>query len=478
MAVDFPSGVADTTPTFLVGGDSATSNPAKAAITTFGLSLIDASNAAAAQAIIGVSPDSAFAATASGTNTYTATLSPVPAGYVTNQKYTITFTNASTGAATLNLNGLGAEAIQLRQSAIASGTIPALSTLILEYDGTQFQIIGQPFTNTGTVTSVGGDGTVLASTPVTGSGTLALANAPAYTKLANNTSSSAPPTYVSDLLGSASLGTSTLTASSPSVIQLANSAGAVALTLPAASTCPNKVFSFTKFSGSFNGTIILNAADTFSNSGSAGVTITLEGGSSQTSTAPLTIISAGSLNTWLVITNTQGTLSSIGSIGSTGGILTNVNSSGTAGQIGQIAAVASGQVLTSQGTSSLAVWSASPTTTHQVAGGTLPTVAVGAAAGTGGSVGATITGHDTDLEVTIVTGASGQSSGVLATVTYGTAYATAPFVTCTASGANDATLIAAGSIPYMTRTTGTAVINLNAAPAANTTYLFTLHSGQ
>jgi hypothetical protein len=81
-------------------------------------------------------------ATASGTNTYTATLSPVPAAYLTGVVYTITFTNANTGAATLNLNSLGAKAIQYKGAALTGGEIPAGATVQVLYDGTQFQIVG------------------------------------------------------------------------------------------------------------------------------------------------------------------------------------------------------------------------------------------------------------------------------------------------------------------------------------------------
>jgi hypothetical protein len=85
-------------------------------------------------------------ATASGTNTYTATLAPVPAAYISGVVYTISFTNGNTGAATLNLNSLGAKAIQLRGAALTGNEIPANATLSLLYDGTQFQIIGRDST--------------------------------------------------------------------------------------------------------------------------------------------------------------------------------------------------------------------------------------------------------------------------------------------------------------------------------------------
>ena len=78
---------------------------------------------------------------ASGTNTYTATLSPAPASYTTGFITTIMFANANTGASTLNLNSLGATTIQLNGSALTTGQIVANSTIQLVYDGTYFQII-------------------------------------------------------------------------------------------------------------------------------------------------------------------------------------------------------------------------------------------------------------------------------------------------------------------------------------------------
>jgi hypothetical protein len=49
--------------------------------------------------------------TASGTDTYAATLSPAITAYAIGQAFKIKFTNQSTGASTLNLNGLGAKKI-------------------------------------------------------------------------------------------------------------------------------------------------------------------------------------------------------------------------------------------------------------------------------------------------------------------------------------------------------------------------------
>lgn len=87
---------------------------------------------------------SKLSATASGTDTYTATISPAITAYTSTQRFFIRFTNANTGAATLNLNSLGAKSIVKNGStALASGDIAAGQIYALAYDGTNFQIIGK-----------------------------------------------------------------------------------------------------------------------------------------------------------------------------------------------------------------------------------------------------------------------------------------------------------------------------------------------
>ena len=81
--------------------------------------------------------------TASGTDTYTATPSPAITAYASGQIFAIKFTNANTGASTINLNSLGAQAIRKNgTTALASGDIAAGQLHLLAYDGTNFQIIG------------------------------------------------------------------------------------------------------------------------------------------------------------------------------------------------------------------------------------------------------------------------------------------------------------------------------------------------
>lgn len=97
--------------------------------------------------------------TAAGTDTYTVS-DPFPAAYDPKERFLVRFTNANTGAATLNRAGLGAKSIQTAGGvALASGDIKAGETKLLSYNGTYYQIVGDGNSGgggggSGTVTSV------------------------------------------------------------------------------------------------------------------------------------------------------------------------------------------------------------------------------------------------------------------------------------------------------------------------------------
>lgn len=78
---------------------------------------------------------------AAGTDTYTLTPSPALTAYSESTIYIVEFTNANTGAATLNISGLGAKAIvNSAGQALTAGMIAAGSTYLMIYDGTSFQL--------------------------------------------------------------------------------------------------------------------------------------------------------------------------------------------------------------------------------------------------------------------------------------------------------------------------------------------------
>lgn len=103
-------------------------------------------------------------ATASGTDTYTATLGLT--AYVSGAEYRIKFTNANTSTApTLNLDSLGAKTIKsLSGAALLAGDIAAGAQITLRYDGTDLLATSissasatnvQEFTSSGTWTKPG-----------------------------------------------------------------------------------------------------------------------------------------------------------------------------------------------------------------------------------------------------------------------------------------------------------------------------------
>lgn len=79
--------------------------------------------------------------TASGTNTYTVTVAPVPTSYISGDVYIIEFTNANTGPSTIDVNSLGVVTIQRNNSALGGGEIESGATIELIYDGTYFQMV-------------------------------------------------------------------------------------------------------------------------------------------------------------------------------------------------------------------------------------------------------------------------------------------------------------------------------------------------
>lgn len=78
---------------------------------------------------------------AAGTNTYTGIFSkPFFIAYFDMLRIRVKFTNANTGASTINLNSLGAKSITRLGAAIIANDIRAGSIHDLYYDGTNFQM--------------------------------------------------------------------------------------------------------------------------------------------------------------------------------------------------------------------------------------------------------------------------------------------------------------------------------------------------
>lgn len=107
-----------------------------------------------------------YAASISGTNTITGTIAQAPTAYLTGQVYRFIAAGANTGAATLNLNGLGAKAITKKgTSPLVGGEISSGACIEVMYDGTQFQLMGLSHIASGTAVTASGTSVDFTSIP-------------------------------------------------------------------------------------------------------------------------------------------------------------------------------------------------------------------------------------------------------------------------------------------------------------------------
>ncbi len=83
-----------------------------------------------------------YAADAEASDAYAITLSPAPAAYAAGQQFIFKANTANTGAASLNVNALGAKTIKkLTDQDLATGDIEAGSIVEVVYDGTNMQMV-------------------------------------------------------------------------------------------------------------------------------------------------------------------------------------------------------------------------------------------------------------------------------------------------------------------------------------------------
>lgn len=98
-----------------------------------------------------------YAGASSGTDTITASVTPAITAYVTGQKYHFKAGGTNTGAATINLNSVGALAIKkgsAGSTALAANDIVTGGMYVVLYDGTNMQLLN-PGTGHLTVTAAG-----------------------------------------------------------------------------------------------------------------------------------------------------------------------------------------------------------------------------------------------------------------------------------------------------------------------------------
>jgi len=91
-------------------------------------------------------------------NTYAIALAPVVTAYVAGQEFNFKAGNSSSGASTLNVNGVGAKNIKKKNDQnIASGDIEEDAIIKVLYDGTSFQMLSQTGTSGMTSFTLTGD---------------------------------------------------------------------------------------------------------------------------------------------------------------------------------------------------------------------------------------------------------------------------------------------------------------------------------
>jgi hypothetical protein len=76
-----------------------------------------------------------------GTDTITASATPALTAYAAGNNFTFVAAGANTGAATINIDGLGAKALQKNGAALIVGDILSGTTHEITYDGTNFQLM-------------------------------------------------------------------------------------------------------------------------------------------------------------------------------------------------------------------------------------------------------------------------------------------------------------------------------------------------
>lgn len=134
-----------------------------------------------------------YAADTGAANAYVVTLTPVPAAYTAGMLVNFLATNASTAASTLNVNGLGAQAIKKETNvALVANDILAGEVVSVVYDGTNFQLLSPPASAAGAGTVNNGTINQLAYYAATGTAVSGLATANSAVLV---TSSAGAPSY-------------------------------------------------------------------------------------------------------------------------------------------------------------------------------------------------------------------------------------------------------------------------------------------
>ena len=127
-----------------VAADGQTPVTGNIAMGTNKLTGLGAGSAATDSTNLGTVQAGAYANTLADTgaaDAYVITPSPAITAYAAGQRFSFIAANASTGASTVNVSALGTKALEYQSVALTGAEIKATSTIVIEYDGTAFQMI-------------------------------------------------------------------------------------------------------------------------------------------------------------------------------------------------------------------------------------------------------------------------------------------------------------------------------------------------
>lgn len=219
--------------------------------------------------------------TVSGTDTLTGSVTPALTAYAAGNLFSFVVANTNTGAVTINIDGVGSKAItRTGSTALVAGDMVAGEVVLIEYDGTRFQLLnGNSFTNlnvSGTlgvtgVTTLSGAlvyGGVTLTNAVTGTGKMMLdtsptVNNPTVTNYVESVVAIGTVTTTNTLsLTNGTVQTATLTAST-----------ACTFTMPTATAGKSFVMMLKQAASTGNGTATFTGVD-FGTAGAPTITAT------------------------------------------------------------------------------------------------------------------------------------------------------------------------------------------------------------
>jgi len=207
--------------------------------------------------------------TVSGTDTLTGSVTPALTAYAAGNLFSFVVANTNTGAVTINIDGVGSKAItRTGSTALVAGDMVAGEVVLIEYDGTRFQLLNpNSYTNlvvSGTLTYGG----VTLTNAVTGTGKMMLdtsptVNNPTVTNYVESVVAIGTVTTTNTLsLTNGTVQTATLTAST-----------ACTFTMPTATAGKSFVMMLKQAASTGNGTATFTGVD-FGTAGAPTITAT------------------------------------------------------------------------------------------------------------------------------------------------------------------------------------------------------------